>query len=155
MTTEFIKITPPSPLTLGIPAATKSVLKHPYRHVYDWFIENGSSCSGNQPASCFEVYSHAVANRGKVKPGVLMGSAEHAAALAGAAIWRLKNPLYGKGGPGRGQGRKAKDGHTAFIRMSVNVRPDQHQEFKAFGGSLWLRTQIDLKRHGNTPPDVI
>lgn len=130
---------------LAIPTP-KTVQNHPFRAVYDAFVCNGLKAVAGFGASCGDVFSHALSNKGKVLRGVKLGSAEHAAALAGAALWRARNPSPGKGGPGRGQGRKAADGQTDFVRMSVNVRPDQHEEFKKLGGSLWLRAQIDTRR---------
>jgi hypothetical protein len=90
-----------------------------------------------------QAFEHALANKGRIRKGILIGSEEHAASLAGASIWRLNNPTQGKGGPGRGQGRKAKDGQTDLVRMSVNMRPDQRGIFKEAGGSVWLRRELD------------
>lgn len=130
---------------LAIPTP-KTVQNHPFRAVYEALIGNDPQSMTGCSASCGAVFSYALNNKGKIRRGVNLGSAEHAAALAGAALWRAENPSLGKGGPGRGQGRKAADGQTDFARMSVNVRPDQHEEFKKLGGSLWLRAQIDAQR---------
>ncbi len=123
---------------------TKSIEKHANRSIYDWFLINGLK-EGHQQGSLLEAFEYALLNKGRIRRGTSMGSPEHAAALAGAALWRANNPSSGKGGAGRGQGRKAQDGCTDLVRISVNLRADQRKEFKAAGGSVWLRRELDKR----------
>lgn len=123
----------------------KSVVDHAHRAVYDWFINHGLE-RGHERASWLDAFEFALTHKGKTKRGIIIGSAEHAAALAGATLWRAHNRSATMGGPGRGQGRKAIDGQTDLKRVSVNLRTDQRSQFKEVGGSAWLRAQLDRLR---------
>lgn len=48
-----------------------------------------------------------------------------------------------RGGPGRNQGRKAKDGAVGLIRTNVLLTEAQRERLKGLGGSVWIRVQID------------
>jgi uncharacterized low-complexity protein len=49
----------------------------------------------------------------------------------------------GRGGPGRGQGRKAEDGATDVERVTVQLTPAQREKVRQNGGSAWVRGLID------------
>jgi hypothetical protein len=126
-----------------VPAAvTKSIEGHAHRAIYEWLVANGLK-DGHEQKNLLDAFEYALMNKGRIRRGTSMGGPEHAAALAGAALWRANNPSSGKGGAGRGQGRKAQDGCTDLVRISVNLRADQRGAFKRAGGSVWLRRELD------------
>ena len=48
-----------------------------------------------------------------------------------------------RGGPGRGQGRKALKPGESTIPMQIRLTTSQAKKFKALGGAPWVREQID------------
>jgi hypothetical protein len=50
-----------------------------------------------------------------------------------------------RGGWRKNSGRKAEDGATGLIRVSITLTPEHRDRFKVLGGSLWLRRMIDEK----------
>lgn len=55
----------------------------------------------------------------------------------------LNHALAKRGGPGRGQGRKARDGATGLVQAGIRVRADQKPKLLRIGGSVWVRRKID------------
>jgi hypothetical protein len=51
--------------------------------------------------------------------------------------------LNKRGGPDRGQGRKAADGATAVERVTVQLTHEQREKARKNGGSVWVRKLID------------
>lgn len=54
----------------------------------------------------------------------------------------MSDPVKGRGGPGRGQGRKPGNG-GGLRPVGVRLTPAQALKLKMLGGSVWLREQID------------
>lgn len=56
-----------------------------------------------------------------------------------------------RGGKRPNSGNKAKDGATGAMTMQVCARiwKRQHKDFKALGGSEWLRRMIDAETQAN------
>jgi len=49
----------------------------------------------------------------------------------------------GRGGAGRGQGRKAKDGAHDLVQVGIRVTQAQKDKLRNLGGSVWVRRKID------------
>jgi len=48
-----------------------------------------------------------------------------------------------RGGRRSGQGRKAEDGVTGVVRVTIQLTPAQREKVRANGGSAWVRKLID------------
>jgi hypothetical protein len=67
----------------------------------------------------------------------------------------LKEARTGKGGPGRGQGRKAADGATCLKRTNISIDPDSAGILRAIGDddlSLGIRRAAAMLKSHSGPP---
>lgn len=55
-------------------------------------------------------------------------------------------PLKGRGGPGRGQGRKSLSGGGETKVRNIRLNDEDWERFKQLGGPVWLRRKIKLAR---------
>lgn len=110
--------------------------------IYQWFVQYG--LAARHADSALNAAFDFAAQNGRLTPGATHASPQHSAARAGLAIWRQRQPASGRGGPGRGQGRKARDGATDLVHKTINIRRDQEPVLHALGGSEWVRRQIDV-----------
>lgn len=63
----------------------------------------------------------------------------------------MVTPIKGRGGPGRGQGRKALPEGEAMVPVSIKMRPDQRDKLSVLGGPQWVRNKIDAAKVPQKP----
>lgn len=59
---------------------------------------------------------------------------------------RPAEPLKGRGGAGRGQGRKPLSDADPTVVVSVKMTASQREKLARLGGPAWLRNKIDQAR---------
>ena len=55
-----------------------------------------------------------------------------------------------RGGPGRGQGRKAKQGGARSVSLTLRITPDQKIKYDQLGGVDWFRRTLDNESESNS-----
>ncbi len=58
----------------------------------------------------------------------------------------MTKALTGRGGPGRGQGRKALPEGEAMVTTTVKLKSAQREKLTRLGGAPWVRDRIDKAR---------
>lgn len=58
----------------------------------------------------------------------------------------MKTPRSTRGGPGRGQGRKALAEGVQTVAVPIRMTPDQRAKLARLGGPQWVRDRIDKAR---------
>lgn len=67
-------------------------------------------------------------------------------------IYKMEPKITGRGGPGRGQGRKALPEDEVLKPVTVKLNEQQKEKLQRLGGGPWVRAKIDQAKEPKEKP---